>query len=37
MWPTKIWDKIILFRLQYWEAGDSGVKKLSYITCEFKF
>lgn len=30
-WPTKIWDKIILFRLQCWEAGDSGVKKFSHI------
>lgn len=30
-WPTKIWDKIILFRLQCWEAGDSGIKKFSHI------
>lgn len=30
-WPTKIWDKVILFRLQCWEAGDSGVKKFSHI------
>ncbi|XP_065213451.1 ciliogenesis and planar polarity effector 2-like [Planococcus citri] len=30
-WPTKIWDKVILFRLQCWEAGESGLKKFSHI------
>ncbi len=38
-WPTKIWDKIILFRLHCWEASDSGLKKFSHVLpvrfCEF--
>ena len=30
-WPTKIWDKVILFRLQCWEAGETGTKKFSHV------
>lgn len=30
-WPVKIWDKIILFKLQFWDAGDYSIKKYSHI------
>ncbi|XP_067014017.2 ciliogenesis and planar polarity effector 2 isoform X2 [Anabrus simplex] len=30
-WPVKIWDKVILFKLQFWDAGDSSIKKYSHI------
>lgn len=30
-WPVKIWDKIIIFKLQCWEAGDNSIKKYSHI------
>ncbi|GLH12677.1 REM2-and Rab-like small GTPase 1 [Gryllus bimaculatus] len=30
-WPVKIWDKIILFKLQFWDAGDHSMKKYSHI------
>uniref|UniRef100_A0A1B6E9Q8 REM2- and Rab-like small GTPase 1 n=1 Tax=Clastoptera arizonana TaxID=38151 RepID=A0A1B6E9Q8_9HEMI len=30
-WPVKIWDKIVLFKLQCWDAGDNSLKKFSYI------
>ncbi|KAJ9596900.1 hypothetical protein L9F63_012081 [Diploptera punctata] len=30
-WPVKIWDKIILFKLQMWDAGDNSIKKYSHI------
>nr|CAD7399133.1 unnamed protein product [Timema cristinae] len=30
-WPVKIWDKIILFKLQFWDAGDNSIKKYSHI------
>ncbi|VVC28534.1 P-loop containing nucleoside triphosphate hydrolase [Cinara cedri] len=30
-WPVKVWDRIILFRLQCWDAGDRDVKKFGYM------
>lgn len=30
-WPVKVWDRIILFRLQCWDAGDKDLKKFEYI------
>ncbi|BES90100.1 Miro-like protein [Nesidiocoris tenuis] len=30
-WPVKIWDKVILFKLQCWDAGDSSLKKYNHI------
>jgi GTPase SAR1 family protein len=30
-WPTKIWDKIVLFKLQFWDAGDNSIRRYSYI------
>lgn len=30
-WPVKIWDKIILFKLQFWDAGDNSIKRYSHI------
>lgn len=30
-WPVRIWDKIILFKLQCWEAGASCMKKYAHI------
>lgn len=30
-WPVKIWDKIILFKLQCWDAGENSIRKYSHI------
>ncbi|KDR21283.1 REM2- and Rab-like small GTPase 1 [Zootermopsis nevadensis] len=30
-WPAKIWDKIILFKLHFWDAGDNSIKRFSHI------
>lgn len=30
-WPVKIWDKVILFKLQCWDAGENTIKKYSHI------
>lgn len=30
-WPVKVWDRIVLFRLQCWDAGDSDTKKFGHI------
>jgi hypothetical protein len=30
-WPVKIWDKIIVFKLQFWDAGDNCIKRYSHI------
>jgi len=30
-WPVKIWEKVIVFKLQFWEAGDNSIKKYSHI------
>ncbi|XP_047117243.1 ciliogenesis and planar polarity effector 2-like isoform X2 [Schistocerca piceifrons] len=30
-WPVKIWDKIILFKLQIWDAGENAIKKYAHI------
>ncbi|KAL1110200.1 hypothetical protein AAG570_008277, partial [Ranatra chinensis] len=35
-WPVKIWDKIILFKLQCWEAGSNSMKKYSHIPTSCK-
>lgn len=37
-WPVKIWDKIIMFKLHFWEAGENSSRKYSHITsaCESK-
>lgn len=37
-WPVKIWEKIIMFKLQFWEAGETSTKKYSHIlsSCEAK-
>ncbi len=31
-WPARIGDKINLFHLQFWEAGEHCAKKYSYIS-----
>lgn len=30
-WPVKVWDKIILFKLQCWDAGSTCMKKYNHI------
>lgn len=37
-WPVKIWEKIIMFKLQFWDAGDSSTRKYSHVqsACEAK-
>ena len=30
-WPVKVWDKIILFKLQCWDAGNNCMKKYNHI------
>lgn len=30
-WPAKIWDKIIIFKIQCWEAGELSMKKYNHI------
>lgn len=30
-WPVKIWDKTILFKLQFWDAGENSMRKYSHI------
>ena len=37
-WPVKIWDKVIMFKLQFWEAGENSCRKYSHIksACESK-
>jgi len=30
-WPVKVWDRIILFRLQCWDSGDRDIKKFGHI------
>lgn len=37
-WPVKIWEKIIMFKLQFWDAGDNSTRKYSHIlsACEAK-
>ncbi|KAI5713216.1 hypothetical protein M8J75_014590 [Diaphorina citri] len=31
LWPVKIWEKIILFKLQCWDVGENSLKKYSHI------
>lgn len=35
-WPVKIWDKVVLFKLQFWDTSESSIKKYSHIlpVCE---
>jgi len=37
-WPVKIWEKIIMFKLQFWDAGDNSTRKYSHVisACESK-
>lgn len=37
-WPVKIWEKIIMFKLQFWESGENSIKKYSHIlsACQSK-
>lgn len=30
-WPVKIWDKVVLFKLQFWDTSESSIKKYSHI------
>ncbi|KAK6642776.1 hypothetical protein RUM43_004278 [Polyplax serrata] len=30
-WPVKIWDKIIMFKLQFWDSGKNCIKKYGHI------
>ncbi|XP_046752313.1 ciliogenesis and planar polarity effector 2-like [Diprion similis] len=30
-WPVKIWDKVVLFKLQFWDASENSIKKYSHI------
>lgn len=36
-WPVKVWDRIILFRLQCWDAGDRDIKKFGHILSVNKY
>lgn len=37
-WPVKIWDKILIFKLQFWDYGDNNCKKYGHIlsSCQKK-
>lgn len=37
-WPIKIWDKIIMFKLQFWDSGKNSIKKYGHIlsACQSK-
>lgn len=30
-WPVKIWDKVVLFKLQFWDTSENSIKKYSHI------
>lgn len=30
-WPVKIWDKVILFKLQFWDTSETSIKKYNHI------
>ncbi|KAM0724470.1 Ciliogenesis and planar polarity effector 2 [Formica fusca] len=30
-WPVKIWDKVVLFKLQFWDTSESSIKKYNHI------
>ncbi|XP_066595286.1 ciliogenesis and planar polarity effector 2-like isoform X2 [Prorops nasuta] len=30
-WPVKIWDKVVLFKLQFWDTSEFSIKKYSHI------
>ncbi|XP_008548497.1 ciliogenesis and planar polarity effector 2 [Microplitis demolitor] len=30
-WPVKIWDKVVLFRLNFWDTTESSIKKYSHV------
>ncbi|KAG7209904.1 hypothetical protein KM043_011500 [Ampulex compressa] len=30
-WPVKIWDKIVLFKLQFWDTSETSIKKYNHI------
>lgn len=31
-WPVKIWEKTILFKLQFWDAGENSLRKYNHIS-----
>ncbi|KAK3911067.1 Ciliogenesis and planar polarity effector 2 [Frankliniella fusca] len=35
-WPVKIWDKTILFKLQFWDAGENSMRKYSHVLTSCK-
>ncbi|XP_043280413.1 ciliogenesis and planar polarity effector 2-like [Venturia canescens] len=30
-WPVKIWDKVVLFKLQFWDTSENSIKKYNHI------
>ncbi|KAL6259433.1 hypothetical protein P5V15_009353 [Pogonomyrmex californicus] len=30
-WPVKIWDKVVLFKLQFWDTSEISIKKYNHI------
>ncbi|CAK9817635.1 Ciliogenesis and planar polarity effector 2 [Anthophora quadrimaculata] len=30
-WPVKIWDKVVLFKLQFWDTSETSIKKYNHI------
>ncbi|XP_034935413.1 ciliogenesis and planar polarity effector 2-like [Chelonus insularis] len=30
-WPVKIWDKVVLFKLNFWDTSENSIKKYSHI------
>ncbi|KAK0161898.1 hypothetical protein PV327_008299 [Microctonus hyperodae] len=37
-WPVKIWDKVVLFKLNFWDTSENSIKKYNHIlpTCKDK-
>lgn len=30
-WPVKVWDKVVLFKLQFWDTSETSIKKYNHI------
>ncbi|XP_015605236.1 REM2- and Rab-like small GTPase 1 isoform X2 [Cephus cinctus] len=30
-WPVKIWDKVVLFKLHFWDTSENSIKKYNHI------
>ncbi|XP_015121475.1 ciliogenesis and planar polarity effector 2 [Diachasma alloeum] len=30
-WPVKIWDKVVLFKLHFWDTSESSIKKYNHV------